>query len=154
MSEIRKQWEPLVGRLILSCGDIELKLLQLHWNLSLQEGYTEELIHKGLGEKAKYLDRTLARKAIDVRLQKRVSNCLNRVIKLAKKRNLVAHNPLYMDLYSDAEGEFYSVPVIRSMRDLNIHIPLNELEQEILEAKNINTDLWSVICLLADEASS
>lgn len=144
-SEPRDQWEPLVGRLILTCGDIELRLLQLHWNLSIGGSYNENLKNLGMGEKAKEILGQVQMKDLRPTQKKNIARVLSDTIKLAHSRNLVAHNPLYMDIYANAEGNFLLVPSIRSLRDSNKHIPLEGLALLVEEAKRIEAELSTTV---------
>lgn len=141
-SEPREQWAPLVGRLILSCGDVELRLLQLHWNLNIGGAHDPDLKNQGMGEKAKAALQDVEKKTtIKPELKRRLVRMLNRTIKLAHSRNLVAHNPLYMDVYADVQGNFVLVPSIRSLRNSEKHVSIEELAAVVEEARELEAEL-------------
>lgn len=146
MAEQRELWEGYIGRLILICGDIELHLLQLYWNLRLGEGYDPSVKKLGFADKAKkLLSMVESWDENEAQFRKRARRVLNDAIKLARRRNLIAHNPLYMDIYTDGEAVFIAGPTIRSLRGSDEHISLDGLKQLIVEAKQIEEDLWGLV---------
>lgn len=64
------------------------------------------------------------------------SKNLNKLLELAKKRNLIAHNPLMMVLYEDSIEE-----EIRSLKDENKAITLSDLISLAKEAENLHSEL-------------
>lgn len=153
MSDSRETWELLVGRLVLNCGDIELRLLQLYWNLRLQGNYDPKVLEKGMGDKAKMLLRIVSEtESLPLKLKNELRRSLNRTIKLAHTRNLVAHNPLYLDIYSGADGSFVLAPHIRSLRNTDKHVSLDGLNDAIAEAKQLQEDLWGAVVKVAEVA--
>lgn len=148
----RTEWEPLVGSLVLSCGDIELRLLQLYWNLTLHGQYDEGVRCMGMGEKAKFIRGAVNSASLDTNLEKQIKLGLEKVIKLAHSRNLVAHNPLYMDIFSDEYGNFALAPSIRSLRDNKKHISFEGLKSLNEDAKDISRDLYEMVLAVAEAA--
>ncbi|MBT3065164.1 MAG: hypothetical protein KME68_20370 [Candidatus Thiodiazotropha sp. (ex Lucina pensylvanica)] len=148
----RYDWEPYVGRLILACGDIELLLLQLYWNLTLHGGYEEAIRLKGMGDKAKFIRSVVDNGYVNPNLVKRINCTLKKTIELAHKRNLVAHNPLFMDVYSDEHGNFKLVPSIRSLRNNDKHISFKELKKWNLTAMELTGELQILVVLAGDAA--
>ena len=140
----RSEWEPIVGRLILVCGDIELLLLQLYWNLTLHGGYDKAIKQKnGMGNKAKFIRPKVDNKFVSKPLRKRISSALEKTIELAHKRNLVAHNPLCMAVYSESEEDFK--PSIRSLRDNEKHISYAELAKLNERASKLSAELQELV---------
>lgn len=152
-SKQREQWESLVGRFILICGDIELRLLQLHWNLNINGNYNPDLKNKGLGAKARKILKELEPITIDANLKKTVRRILNDVIKFTHTRNLVAHSPLSMDIFDDDEGAIIPPPVIRSLKNSEFHISFNELASKVDEGKSLNSKLFDILNDVGDAAS-
>ncbi len=150
----RDEWEPIVGKLILCCGDIELLLLQLYWNLTLHHNYEEIITQKGLGDKAKFIRQIVDNRFVDKVLIKRINNALEKTIELAHTRNLVAHNPLYMDVYSDQKGNFELLPSIRSLRNNDKHISLVGLIKWNKKAIELSLELQELVMLAGDAACS
>ncbi|MCG8093084.1 MAG: hypothetical protein JAZ17_05550 [Candidatus Thiodiazotropha endolucinida] len=146
----RETWEPLVGRFVLTCGDVELALLQVYWNLSLHGQYEEKIKLLGLGKKAKFIRERIPEFKLNKDLIKRVDNALSESIQLAHQRNLVAHNPLYLDVYSDEKGNFTLVPTIRSLRDDEKHISLEDLINLNTKASKLSSELQKMVIEVAD----
>jgi hypothetical protein len=148
----RTEWEPLVGRLILACGNVELFLLQLYWNLMLHSKYDESIKYKNMGAKAKFIRLAVNDDFVDAELRKRIERALDLVIELAHKRNLVAHSPLYMDVYSDDVGNFTLIPSIRSLRDNEKHISFEDLIELNEKVAELSNELQELIVLAAEAA--
>lgn len=64
---------------------------------------------------------------------------LNKARKLAEKRNIVAHNPLMLDLF---DGEFKEV--IISNTKVGVTITFEELEQLTKDAESLSTKLINI----------
>ncbi|MES9831141.1 MAG: hypothetical protein ABW139_02770 [Candidatus Thiodiazotropha sp. DIVDIV] len=146
----RETWEPLVGSLVLTCGDVELALLQIYWNLSLHGQYEEKIRFLGLGEKAKFIREMIPELTLEKDLIRRVDHTLSESIQLAHQRNLVAHNPLYLDVYSDEKGNFTLVPTIRSLRDDEKHISLEGLINLNAKASKLSSELQNMVIEVAN----
>lgn len=154
--ELIKEWEILVGRLILKCGDIELKLLQLNWNMLLRTEVSGEISlmnTNGMATKAKRIIELCEKYSLDEPWKSKFKTLLNEIILLAQYRNLVAHNPLFMDVYLTDEGEIMSFPVIQSLRDNRKRINLDELVQHISSAQQICNQMTQIVRAAGDLAS-
>lgn len=146
-SETRDQWESLIGRFILVCGNIELRLLQIHWNLSIIDQVKIKKIKKfGLANKARELLKTIDKRRLEIKLKERLNRILNATIEFAEYRNLVAHNPLSMSYYDDPQGRMLPPPIIISLRDNKEHISFKNLHSKLDEAKVIEAELYSLVC--------
>ncbi|WP_146187241.1 hypothetical protein [Novimethylophilus kurashikiensis] len=67
---------------------------------------------------------------------------LLRAQELAKTRNLIAHNPLVLDIYEHPDGDIQVKENIVSLLKDNYRISLSELEQFSSEAEQLATDLY------------
>jgi hypothetical protein len=59
---------------------------------------------------------------------KDVSSVFSQVIEVAGNRNLIVHNPLFMDVFADDGGNLKLSPSIRSLRDYEKGVTLSELQ--------------------------
>ena len=98
-----------------------------------------------MGDKAKAILVQAKERGLQPELRKKVSRILNETIKLAHSRNLVAHNPLYLDVYSDAEGDFKNTLSIRSLRDMEKHISLDSLTSLAEKAMRLESELIGLL---------
>jgi hypothetical protein len=146
-SEARNKWENLIGQFILVCGDIELRLLQIHWNLRIIDQVKIKKISRlGLGMKAKELRKSIRKRNLEGKLKKKLIRVLSATIEFAKYRNLVAHNPLSMNYYDDDQGLLLPPPNIYSLMDNSKHISFDELYVKLDEAKAIEAELFTLVC--------
>lgn len=134
--DIREEWEPLVGRYILICGDIELALCQLYWNLMLGKTQKININKKSFKEKAIEIRDILKNNRSET-----LEKLIERVITVTDKRNIIAHNPLYLDVYMNSDGGFNYIKTIRSLRDNSKHITIDNLSKEIEKAKLVSQEL-------------
>lgn len=62
---------------------------------------------------------------------------------MVKTRNLIAHNPLVLDVYENSAGDFlFQAPVVRSLRNEQHHITLSELQQFAADADTLASELY------------
>ena len=146
-------WELLVGRLILLCGDIELQLLQLHWNLMCGgAAYDGSLKMQSPKEKAKRILKSLDASKCAPALKQEIRRLLSHAIQLGNTRNLIAHNPLSMNVYHDSNGSFGRQAKIRSLRHPEIHISKENLEATIIKASSLREQLYVVVSVVGESA--
>jgi len=151
--ESEKDWESIVGEFILLCGEIELRLLQLYWNIRLNSlPYDEEMKFKSMVWKAKHIRSLMPDLDLSPETKKKIKLVINKTIKLSKARNLVAHNPLCMDYFYIENGTFKYAPKIRSLRNDENHISKPMLEKEIEEAKLLSGEFLKVMDIAGSEA--
>ena len=86
----------------------------------------------------------------DYPISKRAISLINDAIKLAAYRNLVAHNPLNLNMFEAENGEYESRSVIRSLRndehyiDYETMIEVTSATQDVAgELYDITQHLWA-----------
>lgn len=146
---LRQVWEPMVGRLMLTCGDIELRLLQIHWNANLNKPRNDSFKLYPLAKKIRSLMVDVDALDLEPPVRKELVSALNGVLKLMEIRNLVAHSPLYLDIYSNEKGEFRAIGGIRSLRDHEKHVSHAKLNETIQFAVSLEERLSSLVLMLA-----
>lgn len=155
--EIAEDWEPLVGRFILKCGNIELRLLQLYWNMRINAlPYDDTIKTKGLVAKANYIRNLLDHKKLTLTedTKTRIRKIISKTMNLADTRNLVAHNPLFLDFYSMGNGDFKHVSKIQSLRNNERHVSKEKLINEIEKAKDLEEEYYKLVDKSGMEASN
>jgi hypothetical protein len=146
-TQSREDWEELIGKFILVCGNIELRLIQIHWNLCIiDEVEINDFKEFGLGQKAIELRKTVKKRRLEQQIKKKIIRTLGATIEFSKYRNLVAHNPLSMDYYDDAKGRLLPPAIIYSLKNYEEHISYDELALKLDEAKAIEAELFSLVC--------
>lgn len=141
---LREDWETLVGRFMLICGDLELALLQLHWNMHVERDDFESIRNAKFSDKVKKIHEALKACEMLPDLRGEIENLLSKISNLMSKRNLIAHNPLFLDVF-EKEDRYTFERKICSLRDKNKHITLSRLEKEIKTAQDISNELFGVL---------
>ena len=143
--DLRGEWAPIVGRFILSFGDIEnvtyLALLQLPKDKifattsSLSFGKRVDLVLElvdGHPEIAKNLAKTFAEK-------------LKNAKKLSETRNVVAHSPLVMQIFQHPkEGWIHREMALANAKNKEKALSLEDLTQAASEADKLARELYDL----------
>ncbi len=124
--DLDHRWAHEIGRVFIAFGSIEYTV---H---SLLEVVPRDPIHRTtaglrLGQKLEMLVEIL-----DVRdgaKEAALAALLRRVKPLAEDRNLIAHNPLALDIYLSEAGEPMSHESIRHMRNSTKHMSFQDVEK-------------------------
>jgi len=124
--ETRDDWALAIGDALLAFGDIELLVVEGIHKLSPRPCSKKSVWERNLARRVDDLS-TIAAKiggasATDVR------TLLAQVKKLAKTRNLIAHNPLRLEVYySEISDNFWFEMVISSPLQKANHLKLSEV---------------------------
>ena len=148
------EWEALVGKAIIRFGDIELalsKCLALIPQDALGNGvlrmeFTRRAdlliaILEGRSERGPHLDEIL--------------RCVKTAQGFAKTRNLIAHNPVMLDIYAlgeeneDGELEHFAEHTIRSARDSGPHLTLESLKEFAASVEGLAAQFWMALLKFA-----
>lgn len=88
---------------------------------------------------------------------RKLSDALKQAKELAPTRNLIAHNPLVLEIYELADGSLFHREVIASLHNER-RIALPELRDFAAKADALSSDLYqyssSVFKVLGDKASA
>jgi hypothetical protein len=119
-------WAHEIGRIFIAFGSIEYTVHTLLHDLP------KDPIHKStaglpLGQKIELLVAILDSRA--GAKEGAMSRLLTKVKPLAEERNLIAHNPLALDVYMTSEGEPMLRETIRSLRKLHKHVSFDDVAQ-------------------------
>jgi hypothetical protein len=143
--DLRSEWAPVVGRLILSFGDIEnvtyLALLQLPKDKifattsSLPFGKRVDLV----------LDLVDGHPEIAEDLSKRFAEKLRDAKKLSETRNMVAHSPLVMQIFQHPkEGWVHREMALANAKNKEKALSLDALTQAASEADRLARELYDL----------
>jgi hypothetical protein len=141
----RERWAPLVGRLILSFGDIEnvtyLALLQLP-----KDKIFETTSSLGFGKRAELvLELIDGHPEIGESLSKEFSEKLRMAKKLSETRNLVAHSPLMMKIYEHPkEGWMHREIALASAKNKDEGLSFYKLAEAATKAEMLAKDLYEL----------
>lgn len=139
----KTQWRVAVGRFLLEFAEIEWFTYHIISELPTEKIFdaTKDLpFHR----RAVLAEQLLESKGLDQFVTQRAVGLLRRARKLSKTRNILAHNPLLLDLFSDAIGQDLSFNIHR-YGDIEPALSLEQLEIRTDEVENINKELHEVI---------
>ena len=150
-TEGKDKWANLIGQIMIGFGDIEYITLEcLHV-------FPTENIFPSVSKMNLTPRIDLIINIVESRFQKEeekspIINCLNKAKDLAKKRNLIAHNPMSMDVYANDNNEIYGFKeVIASLRNKNNKIHFEDLEQLAKDVEEVKQRLMYEFGRLGDE---
>jgi hypothetical protein len=140
----RERWALLVGRLVLSFGDIEFHLLQCLVHVPAQNLYGQYRDKEFVAKANKAIE-VLRGSTIKPQRVKKLVSLVNKAIKCAKNRNLIAHNPLRLAIYSSGIGNLDFRPEIRSLRNQERFLTLPELEALASESEALAGQFYEAL---------
>ncbi len=134
---------PAIGRVMVAFGGIEhTTLLALSWlpyerifdsTKRLRLGQRIDLIKEFLSDRCA--------KQVHMDDAERMIKLLSEACSLAQRRNLIAHNPLILTMFSDREHDVEKRELITSSIDSKKMITLRELEQLADRAESLDLEL-------------
>jgi hypothetical protein len=137
-----EEWEALVGKALLRFGDIELVSIKcLAWLPKDKIGATTARMD--FGRRVDLLIELLeAREGRDSHLDAILSG-MKQAKGLARKRNLIAHNPVMLNLYvNEDETQHMAEYSISSARSEGQTMDLAELKEFAAEVDDLSATLW------------
>lgn len=141
----REKWVAVVGRLILSFGDIEnityLGLLQLP-----KDSIFESTSKLGFGARVDLLLEILnGREKLDPTLRKAFSDKLLAAKTLAEIRNTVAHSPLMLSVYQHPTEEWIHTELsLGNAKNKDEALTLEKLSASTDEVEGLAKDLYNL----------
>ena len=136
--DLKSEWAAAIGQAFVAFGSIEhvavvcLRELPRDWIQRTTKSFR-------FGQRIALLVELL--EAYDGAAYKELSVKLQRAKELAETRNLIAHNPLVMDIFQRRDGSMFSREVIAHMHQ-DKHITLVELQAFASEAETLASDLY------------
>lgn len=144
------EWEALVGKAILRFGDIELVSIRCLEAIP-KDQISTSAAKLEFGRRAELLTELLEARTDRLEVENEILVALKRAMELAKTRNLIAHNPVMLDLYINAQDtESYAVHAITSARSEHNSIDLVELKEFTAEVESLASELWMSFLKLQD----
>lgn len=139
--EILEQWRNLIGLFFVSFAKIE------HTTCISIKAFSEE----NISNTANSLPFTLRvellmeiivkKKYIESEKLNKLLNLLKQSLKLSEKRNIIAHNPILLDIYTDESEQLKEREVIVSKRNCKKRIHLEDLKKMVDEANKLSEEL-------------
>ena len=144
-SEGKEKWAQLIGQILISFGDIEMITYRCLKTFP-SENILPSVINMKLGQRIDLISNVLKSKFGENDINKIIS-LLGRVKGLSKQRNLIAHNPMSLDIYENEQGKISGLKeVIRSEKDESKYVHYSDLIKT-------STELSEIVPKLMDEYS-
>ena len=145
------EWEALVGRALLRFGDIEyvsIRCLQV----IPRDRITSSISKMDFSRRADVLLEILDNRKDLTQPLLKLREGFKRAKELAKKRNIIAHNPLMLSLYVDTKTyESTATYRIDSARSENHSVTLDELKEFAAEVDDLAATMWLELGNVAGE---
>lgn len=144
-------WESLVGKAILRFGDIELVSIKCLEVIPSDE-IGESTARLGFAQRAELLIEILEARANRTPDLNQLLECFKRAKPLAKKRNLIAHNPVMLDIFvNEDETKMlaeHSITHARSGETMD----LDDLKEFAAAVEDLSAELWQTFLRVVDSA--
>lgn len=152
-AEHSTEWENYVGKAILRFGDIELVSIRLIG--AANPGKSLKAISRlTFSERASELIELLDSQDQLSASDSALLGGYIRAKELARTRNLIAHNPMMLDIYvNKTETEMYTEHSIRSVRSEGKSLDLPALKEFAEEVENLSADIWLHYCKIVGSSS-
>lgn len=144
MSLIQREneWASEIGNIFLSFGDIEFVTLECLRHFPTEDIYnsTSKLNFK---PRVNLIIEIVNSMGISEKLKNEMTDLLNQAFSMSDKRNLIAHNPLALEVYEDSEGNYEFAEIIASLRNEKNTISFDGIKQLAVESSELSEALHS-----------
>lgn len=136
------EWQALVGTAIVSFGELELITLKCLAHIP-HDRISDTASRLGFGQRVDLLLEILNGRKPLPEVVLVFAEKLKRAKKLAETRNLIAHNPVMLNLYVHmSTGDFKALRSITSARGDGRSIELEDLKEYAAEVEDLASELW------------
>lgn len=144
-------WESLVGKAILRFGDIELVSLKC-LEVIPADKVAESTARLAFAQRAELLIEILEARVDRTRDLNQLLDCFKRAKPLAKKRNLIAHNPVMLDIFvNEDETQMLAEDSITHARSGET-MGLEDLKEFAAAVEDLSSELWLTFLRVVDSA--
>lgn len=144
-------WESLVGKAILRFGDIELVSIKC-LEVIPTDDISESTARLGFAQRAELLIEILEARIDRTPDLDQLLECLKRAKPLAKKRNLIAHNPVMLDIFvNEDETQMLAEHSITHARS-DETMSLEDLKEFAAAVEDLSSKLWLAFLRVVDSA--
>jgi hypothetical protein len=151
-SQGHEEWEALVGKALLRFGDIEYVSLRCLSHIP-KDRIANSAGRLPFASRADLIIEMLEARSDRSADLERVLGCIRRAKTLAKRRNLIAHNPLMLSLYiNEDETEHTAEYSISSARSGAETMDLASLKEFAAEVEDVSSELWMAYMRLTDSS--
>lgn len=137
--DLQHKWATQIGRVFIAFGSIEYITIQCLKTIPTDNIFKSTRNFQ-LTSRIELIQ-DLLEPLSDAEVERFVA-LLQRAKDLAKKRNLLAHNPLMLNVYVNEENDFRMQETVASLRDERKHMTYEELKSLALEAEDLASQLY------------
>ena len=130
-----------IGRFVVAFGHIEWYTYELLVHLPT-ENIFPAVAHLGFKDRATLAIELLADSRFAGAPAKSLQRALRKAITLASTRNIVAHNPVMLSLYTNTDGEIDFRPEISPFRDPKKRLTLAEVRKLGRQAEDLAGEVY------------
>lgn len=134
-------WANGIGRLMLAFAGIEGASVELVWLISRGQ-VRESAARLQLNQRIELLLELCERSSEDT---SSLEHLLKRVKSLQSTRNLVAHNPLVVEISVHPDNRFIAHEAIRSRLNANKSLTLAQLQQAAKQAEELESEAYEQV---------
>ena len=143
------EWEALVGKAILRFGDIELVSIKC-LSLIPSDKISDTASRLDFSRRAELLVEVLEARTETGPDMSALLKGFKRARELAQLRNLIAHNPVMLELYvNEDETESFARRAISSARTGKQSLDLDGLKEFAEEVEQLSSELWMALLKVA-----
>lgn len=136
------EWQALVGKAILRFGDIELISLRCLAQIPTEK-IAASVARLEFSRRADILIEILEGRPTLTESLEALLTGFKRAKELAKLRNLIAHNPVMLDIYVNPQTEdIYTEHTIASARSTGQTLNIEQLKEFAAEVEDLSSSLW------------
>ena len=147
LADPKGPWAAAIGRAFVAFGNIEF--ITLHCLEFIPKDRIQRSASAlGLVQRVELLQELL--EANKAESASELSRQLGRAKALAPTRNLLAHNPIFVDFYQHKDGSYVQVQRIRSVAKPKRTLTLTQVETFADEAENLANDLYHASSAVID----
>ncbi|WP_336900807.1 hypothetical protein [Rhodoferax sp.] len=152
LSDGLDEWALAIGRFLVAFSSCE------YWTYQFIRTYGSENLRESISDLQLKARAAIAHALVtDIGLtseaQKRVDQAFAELSRLAKPRNLVAHNCPLVQLYKDERGEIFVRHELRSARDELKDITIERLAALTVESRDLDQELALLYGLIRQPAN-
>lgn len=141
----REDWERGIGRFILAAGVVELRMLQLMWNISIPHDHDEAWIKLDFSRKIRKVKELANKSKLPKDLDSRLRYALGETKSVMNIRNIIAHNPLSATVAFDRAG-WKSDLRLQVLRNSEKTFSFKDLSEAIERVERLDEKLLDIVC--------
>ncbi len=147
------EWESLVGKAILRFGDVELVSIRLIAATDSSKSLIS-ISRERFSDRASKLIEMLESRDQLSDSERALLDGYVRAKELSPIRNLIAHNPMMLDIYvNEDETEMHAEHSIRSLRSDDEFLDIAALKEFAHEIENLSANIWLHYCKVRGSSS-